>query len=83
MMFQKMATDPSLFMKLMSSAKAPEPEIDQRKREFQVEQHKYRNHEISPKRREAADSPLQGKENRKKGTDVLGRSYVHENDSVL
>lgn len=31
-MFQKMATDPSMFMKMMSSVRPPEPEVEQRKR---------------------------------------------------
>lgn len=53
MMFQKMATDPALFMKMMSSVNTADPEQEQRRREFQVEQHKYRNHEVSPKRRDS------------------------------
>lgn len=32
LMFQKMATDPSMFAKMMSSVKAPESLVDQRRR---------------------------------------------------
>lgn len=82
-MFQKMATDPTLFKKMMGSVMSPTASEDSsqkqwasREREFQVEQHKYRNHEVSPRRSPRAangvEAPAQRKETRKKGTDVLG-----------
>lgn len=83
MAFQKVATDPTLFMKMMSSiipSVPPQPEPDSRKREFYVEQHKYRN-QVSPKKN--VELPFEPKQPRKKGTDVLKRMSVQENDNEL
>ena len=52
-MFQKMTNDPAMFMKLMGAISAEEntkKQSQSREREFQIEQHKYRNHKVSPRK---------------------------------